>query len=131
MPKKAKGKKNAKTKGANIEKRKLIEADLDGQVYGIIEKAVGGSFFEVNCMDNILRRCKVRTKRMRIEPKDCVIIALRDFNENTGDIIYKYDADEVRRLQKMGILPGEDVIGEVSTGGGEAEDEGGFVFEDI
>ena len=40
MPKKKKGK-NKKNSHVNVEKRKLLEADLDGQVYGILDKALG------------------------------------------------------------------------------------------
>jgi len=134
MPKKKKAGKNTKSKGANVEKRKLLEADMDGQVYGFVEKAVGGSFFTVKCLDNAERRCKVRTKRMRIAAGDCVIIALRDFNDDTGDIIYRYDSDEVRQLQKIGILPNTDSINALKGGGsGEVvnDDDEVFVFEDI
>ena len=131
MPKNKKKGKNAKSKGANIEKRKLVEADLDGQVYGILEKALGSRFFTVNCLDNTKRRCKVRKKRMRCSEGDCVIISLRDFDDENADVIYKYDADEVRQLQKMGVLPDANVIGAFKDEDGEAEEDDGFVFEDI
>jgi initiation factor 1A len=130
MPKKKKCGKNTKSKGANVEKRALIEADLDGQVYGIVETALGSRFFTINCLDNKTRRCRVRTKRMRISKGDCIIVALRDFDEGNGDIIYKYDADEVRHLQRNGILPGADVIGTIIDDD-EPEEDDGFVFEDI
>jgi translation initiation factor 1A len=129
MPKKKKAGKNTKSKGANIEKRKLIEADLDGQVYGIIEKALGSRFFSVNCLDNTKRRCKVRKKRMRCAVGDCVIISLRDFDEDNADVIYRYDAEEVRKLQKMGVLPDANVIGAFNDD--EEDEDDGFTFEDI
>lgn len=130
MPKKKKCGKNTKSKGSNIEKRKLIEADLDGQVYGIIEKALGDRFFTVNCLDNTIRRCRVRSKRMRIKTGECVIIALRDFDEFNADIIYRYDADETRQLQRMCVIPGADIIGAFDKDTTEPEDDG-FIFEDI
>ena len=111
MPKKQKAGKNKKSSNMNAEKRKLIEADLDGQVYGIIEKVLGDRFFTVNCLDNTKRRCKVRQKRMKVKDGDCVIVALREFDDNNADIIYKYDSAEVRQLQKDGILPNSEVIG--------------------
>lgn len=131
MPKKKKAGKNKKNSNSNAEKRKLIEADLDGQVYGILEKELGNRFFTVNCLDNRKRRCKVRKKRMKVKEGDCVIVALRDFDDNNADIIHKYDSDEVRQLQKDGILPGSEVIGVFNDENAEVCEEDGFMFEDI
>jgi len=132
MPKKKKAGKNQKNNNGPVEKRKLIEADLNGQVYGILEKALGNRFFDVNCMDNTKRRCKVRKKRMKVKCGDCVIISLRNFDDKNADVIYKYDAEEVRALQKKGILPGSDVIGVIKDDGDDdSEDELGFTFDDI
>ena len=132
MPKKQKAGKNKKSSNMNAEKRKLIEADLDGQVYGIIEKVLGDRFFTVNCLDNTKRRCKVRQKRMKVKDGDCVIVALREFDDNNADIIYKYDSAEVRQLQKDGILPNSEVIGVFNDEDKEKEnDDDGFDFEDI
>jgi translation initiation factor 1A len=130
MPKKVKARKNAKNK-PNDEKRNLIEADLDNQVYGTIEKALGSRFFEVNCLDNKKRRCKVRNKRMKIKVTDTVIISLREFDDNNADIIYKYEDDEVRVLQKKGIIPENvsvNMNGEIEI---DSEDDVVFDFDDI
>lgn len=130
MPKKKKCGKNTKSKGSNVEKRQLLEADLDGQVYGFVENDLGSRYFAVKCLDSVTRRCRVRTKRMRISKGDCIIVALRDFDTNNADIIYKYDADEVRQLQKNGILPGSEFIVACYDNKEQNEDDG-FVFEDI
>ena len=131
MPKKQKAGKNKKNINDHVEKRKLLEADLDGQVYGILEKALGNRFFDVNCMDNKKRRCKVRQKRLKVKQGDCVIVSLRMFDDNNADIIYKYDAEEVRTLQKMGILPSSDVIGIINDDDLLDQTMGGFSFEDL
>lgn len=130
MPKKKKAAKNSKNNTGLTEKRKLIEADLDGQVYGILEKALGNRFFDVKCMDGKTRRCKVRNKRMKVKQDDCVIVSLREFDDKNGDIIYRYDSEEVRQLQKIGALPGADVIGSFNDDDN-SETENTFCFEDI
>jgi len=107
MPKKKKAGKNTKSFGVATEKRKLIEADVDGQVYGILEKALGCGFFEVNCLDDVKRRCKARSKRLKVNSGDYVIVSIREFDDKTSDIIYKYEDDEVRKLQNLGILPSD------------------------
>lgn len=130
MPKKKKAGKNAKSKSVNIEKRQLIEADLDGQVYGIIEKALGSRFFTVNCLDNTQRRCKVRKKRMKCSEGDCVIVSLRDFEDGNADVVYRYDSEEVRQLKKNGVLPESTVVGSYENIDDD-DDQDGFKFEDI
>lgn len=127
MPKNVKAKKNTKSSGAKAEKRKLIEADPNGQVYGIVEKVLGNRFFTVNCLDNVSRRCKVRQKRMKIVVGNYIIVSLRDFEDSIADIIYCYNFEEVRQLQKMGILPMSDVSDVYNVNGNDEE----FVFEDI
>ena len=108
MPKNVKSKKNTKNLNDKTEKRQIIYPD-DGQVYGIIEKALGDRYFNVFCLDENNRRCKVRKKRMKIVVGDYVIIALRLFNNDpvndVGDIIYKYESDEVRHLKINKLVP--------------------------
>ena len=132
MPKKVKAGKNNKSKHPQ-EKRTLEEANLNNfQIYGIIEKALGDRFFEVNCLDNKKRRCRVRNKRLKIKSNECVIIALRSYDDNNGDIIYRYDMEEVRQLQKKNILPSDDIIGCIRDNNIlEDNEDDGFVFEDI
>ena len=107
MPKKKKAGKNTKSSGIVIEKRPLIEADIDGQIYGILEKALGCGFFEVNCLDDVKWRCKARSKRMKVTSGDYVIVSIREFDDKTSDIIHKYNEEEVRKLQNLGILPSD------------------------
>ena len=132
MPKNAKKKKNNKNRHTVVEQRKLVEANLESQVYGILEKTLGSRYFTVNCMDNVVRRCRVRNKRMKVKDGDICIIALRDFDENNADIIYKYNDDEVRILQKEGIIPTDNSIGYKSTMDADTDTiEDSFIFEDL
>jgi translation initiation factor 1A len=130
MAKNKKGAKNKKNNGPT-EKRKLIEADIDGQLYGILEKVLGNRFFDVKCLDGKTRRCKVRNRRMKVKQGDCVIVSLRDFDDKNGDIIYRYDIEEVRELKKIGELPDEDINGLIMNDDMDDDIDGGFCFEDI
>lgn len=130
MPKKKKAGKNNKNNNGSTEKRKLIEADLDGQVYGILEKVLGNRFFDVQCTDGIMRRCKVRNKRMKVSQGDCVIVSLREFDDKNADIIYRYDSEEIRQLQKMGALPKKETLGSFKDEEN-SDSENGFCFDDI
>jgi initiation factor 1A len=130
MPKKNKSYKNRKN--TFEEKRALVTIadDDDEQVYGVVQKALGSRFFDVKCFPNKkVRRCRVRTKRMRISIGDVVVIALRDFNDDTGDIVYKYDHEEARNLQRRGEIPDVDHIDEEDEEN--VDDDVKFEFDDI
>lgn len=134
MPKNNKKKKNRRNRKGPTEKRELMEIDLDGQVFGFLIRVLGSRFFVVNCLDGKSRRCRVRNRRMKVKVGDCCIISLRDFDEKSGDIIYKYDPEEVRFMQREGILPEDSEIGDMGLRtcvGEEENDDVGFDFEDI
>lgn len=130
MPKKVKAKKNSKTRNMEVQKRKIIYADPEFHVYGILEKALGGRFYNVKCLDGMTRRCKVRQKRLRVKEGDMCIISLREFQPKVGDVIYKYDAEEVRQLRNEQVIPKMDTISENTTYNDEQEEDT-FVFEEI
>jgi initiation factor 1A len=131
MPKNKRGKNN-KNKNHDAIKRKLTMPDNQGQVYGFLEKALGNRFFDVRCLDGMLRRCKVRKKRMKVKQGDCCIISLRDFDDKNADVIHRYTEDEVRDLKKMNELPnscGNILIDNMSVDN--LEDDLPFDFENI
>lgn len=130
MPKKKKAGKNTKSKNITEEKRNLIEPDLTCQVFGILTKTLGSRFFDVNCLDGKQRRCKVRNKRLRVKQDDVVIISLREFDDKNADIIYRYNSEEVRELQRLGSLPSGESLG-IKSDENDIEDDCAFDFDDI
>ena len=130
MPKKKKAGKNTKSKNITEEKRNLIEPDLSCQVFGILTKTLGSRFFDVNCLDGKQRRCKVRNKRLRVKQDDVVIISLREFDDKNADIIYRYNSEEVRELQRFGSLPLGESLG-IKSDENDIEDDYAFDFDDI
>ena len=130
MPNKKKAGKNTKSKNITDEKRNLIEPDLSCQVFGILTKTLGSRFFDVNCLDGKQRRCKVRNKRLRVKQDDVVIISLREFDDKNADIIYRYNSEEVRELQRLGSLPSGESLG-IKSHENDIEDDCAFDFDDI
>lgn len=86
-------------------KKEQVRIDSEGQVYGMIDKSLGGCFFTVNCFDNRVRRCKNRKKRTKIEMFDIVIVSIREFSDSNGDIIHKYSQEDAKMLQREGHIP--------------------------
>ena len=130
MPNKKKAGKNTKTKNVVQEKRNLIKPDLNCQVFGTLTKTLGSRFFDVNCLDGKQRRCKVRSKRLRVKQDDVVIVSLRDFDDKNADIIHKYNPEEVRELQRIGSLPNGESLG-IKLDEHKVDDDCAFDFDDI
>lgn len=110
MPGKKKkgGKKNKKNKNAPNRVRELLYKG-DSQEYGLVLRLLGDRRADVHCSDGKRRLCKIRGSmkgRMnRVHVKDFVIVCLRDYQDNKGDISHKFQDDEVKRLKKQGEIP--------------------------
>ena len=73
-----------------------------------------------------------QTKRkMPVEIGLIVIVGVRNFlsDDDTGDIIYVYDHDEGRELQKIGVIPSEKITDSITENNN--EEDGAFEFEDL
>lgn len=127
MPNKRRKKRSKNNNENNV--KDVMKADIDGQLYGKVEKLLGSCHFEIMCVDGKARRCKIRgaiRKRCRIKLGDFVIVSLREFDDNSGDILHKYSSDEVRILQKEGEIPSGDTF---SIAAEEKEEELGYEFD--
>ena len=77
------------------------------EIIGIITQRVGGSRMIVSCMDGKTRNCRVpgRLKReLWLRENDVVIIEPWEFDNERGDILYKYTKTAVERLKRDGYL---------------------------
>jgi translation initiation factor 1A len=77
------------------------------QVIGIITQRVGGSRMLVSCMDGKTRNCRVpgRLKRsLWLRENDVVIVEPWEFDNEKGDILYKYSKSAVEKLRRDGLL---------------------------
>merc|ERR1719145_523993 len=60
------------------------------------------------CFDNVKRLCHIRgkmRKKVWVMVGDIVLVSLRDFQDEKGDIIVKYTSEEARNLKTYGELP--------------------------
>lgn len=87
----------------------------DGQVYARVIRALGNGFLEVNCFhkdERITRRAHIRgsiKKKGWINEGDYVLVALRNFNDKTCDVLAKYTNDQANMLKSRGDIPEEDI----------------------
>ena len=82
---------------------------------GLVEKRLGGSRMNVRSMDgkDILARVPGRVKKfLWIREGDIVLLTPWELDENKADLIYKYKPNEVKQLEKKGILSNLDNVEE-------------------
>jgi translation initiation factor 1A len=127
MPKnKLGGNKAKRAKGGEKEKRELIFKE-DGQEYGQVQRMLGNGRCEVSCFDGTKRLCHIRgkmRKKVWVNQGDIVLVSLRDFQDEKGDIIVKYMPDEARNLKTYNELPEGVRINETDMAEGEDSDDG-------
>lgn len=69
-------------------------------------------------------------KKVWINQGDIILLSLRDFQDDKGDVILKYTADEARTLKSYGELPEHAKINEAEQFGQGEEGEAYFEFGD-
>ncbi len=77
------------------------------EVIGIIAQRCGGSRMLVSCMDGKTRNCKVPGRKRRglwLREGDAIIIEPWEFDDDKGDVLFKYTDNQVRKLKEMGKL---------------------------
>lgn len=95
--------------------------------YAQVVKMLGNGRLEALCFDGAKRLAHIRgklRKKVWINQGDIILLSLRDYQDEKGDVILKYSADEARSLKAYGELPETAKINETDTYGGENEEMG-------
>ncbi len=80
------------------------------EVIGIIAQRVGGSRMLVSCMDGKTRNCRVPGRNRRglwLREGDVIIVEPWEFDNEKGDVLFKYTPAAIERLKSMGKLTTE------------------------
>jgi translation initiation factor 1A len=135
MPKnKGKGGKNRRRgKNENDNEKRELTFKEEGQEYAQVVKMLGNGRLEAMCFDGVKRlgliRGKLR-KKIWINNGDIILVSLREYQDNKGDVILKYSADEARSLKAYGELPDHAKINETDTFGPGEDGDCGFEFDE-
>jgi len=70
-------------------------------------------------------------KRVWVSAGDIVLVGLRDYQDEKGDVILKYTSDEARNLKAYGELPDTAKINESTEVEFGDEDDVEFDFDEI
>jgi translation initiation factor 1A len=105
------GKNHKKTKNKPINtdfnENILITKDIENEDYGKINKILGNGWVDVKLNSNQeILRChisgKIRKRKLMVD--DIVLISIREFQKDRGDIIYKYSEQEINQLRKKKLI---------------------------
>ena len=81
------------------------------EVIGIISQRCGASRMFVSCMDGKTRNCRVPGSKRRglwLREGDAIIIEPWEFDDDKGDVLFKYTPNQVEKLKQMGKLTTDD-----------------------
>ncbi|KAK3215106.1 hypothetical protein GRF29_19g2237229 [Pseudopithomyces chartarum] len=135
MPKnKGKGGKNRRRgKNENDNEKRELTFKEEGQEYAQVLKMLGNGRLEAQCFDGTRRLGHIRgklRKKVWINQGDIILLSLRDYQDEKGDVILKYSADEARSLKAYGELPENAKINETDTYGDQGDEGIGFEFDE-
>lgn len=94
---------------------------------------LGNGRLECKCFDGPTRLAHIRgklRKKVWINTGDIILLSLREYQDEKGDVLMKYSADEARSLKAYGELPETAKINETDTYGDEANEGIGFEFDE-
>jgi translation initiation factor 1A len=94
---------------------------------------IGNGRLEALCFDGSKRLAHIRgklRKKVWINQGDIILLSLRDYQDEKGDVILKYSADEARSLKAYGELPESAKINETDTYGQEGDGDCNFEFDE-
>ncbi|KAI0597202.1 hypothetical protein F4775DRAFT_261549 [Biscogniauxia sp. FL1348] len=135
MPKnKGKGGKNRRRgKNENDNEKRELTFKEEGQEYAQVIKMLGNGRLEAQCFDGAKRLAHIRgklRKKVWINQGDIILLSLREYQDDKGDVILKYTAEEARSLKSYGELPENAKINETDTYGPGEEGECNFEFDE-
>lgn len=133
MPKDTKSRKNSERKPSEIVKGEL-PPKVDGTVYGQTVRILGDCNFTVLCFDGRERLCHLRKaakKGEKVGMDTIVLVGLRDYQDDKGDIIFVYTKEQVSQLRQMKMIPSKIASSEDAGDSKEEADDTGFDFETI
>jgi translation initiation factor 1A len=77
------------------------------EVLGILEQRLGASRMLIKCLDGKTRNCRVPgrlKKKLWLREGDVVLVEPWEFDNEKGDITFKYNPTQVQWLQRKGYL---------------------------
>lgn len=78
------------------------------EVFAVVTDMLGANRVEVRCMDDRERTARIpgrMQKRIWIREDDIVLVEPWDWQDEKGDITWRYDKSEADQLREEGLIP--------------------------
>ena len=100
---------NSWVPNSQVPQQEIVRVKLprDKEVLGILEQRLGASRILIKCLDGKTRNCRVPgrlKKKLWLREGDIVIVEPWEFDNEKGDVIFKYNPAQVQWLRKKGYL---------------------------
>ncbi len=79
----------------------------EGEILGTVTSMLGANRVVVRCVDGVTRMCRIpgkMKKRIWIREGDVVIVVPWEFQNEKGDVVWRYTGPQVNWLEKKGFL---------------------------
>lgn len=79
------------------------------EIFGVVERRLGGSRMYVKCLDGKTRVCRIPgrlKRRLWVRETDIVIVEPWEYDADKGDILFKYRPTQVDYIKRKGYLRG-------------------------
>lgn len=84
-----------------------VKLPRDKEVLGILDQRVGASRMLIRCLDGKSRNCRVPGRLRRklwLREGDVVIVLPWEFDNERGDVLFKYNPSQIAWLRNKGYL---------------------------
>jgi translation initiation factor 1A len=95
------------TQSTGEEQKVRIKIPRNGEIIGKVDQRVGGNRMFVKCTDGVTRNCRIPGRLRRalwIRENDFVIVKPWEFDNEKGDILFKYNKNVIFQLKAKGLL---------------------------
>ncbi len=79
----------------------------EGEILGTVTSMLGANRVVVRCADGVTRMCRIpgkMKKRIWIREGDVVIVIPWEFQNEKGDVVWRYTGPQVNWLERKGFL---------------------------
>ena len=87
--------------------RKNLRMPEEGEVFAVVTEMLGANRVKVRCMDGVERTARIpgrMQKRIWIREDDVVLVEPWDWQDEKGDIAWRYDKQEADQLREEGHI---------------------------
>ncbi|MCD6434283.1 MAG: translation initiation factor eIF-1A [Candidatus Diapherotrites archaeon] len=84
-----------------------LPKEKENELLGVVTKLLGANHLMVKCIDGKERLCRIPgrlRKKVWVRDGDLVIVKVWEFQDEKGDIVWRYLPNQANQLKRRGLL---------------------------